>query len=89
MPKMIAVARVDRSKERENWVEQHNAMFGQYGIVEAAMFSPEDPNQIAIIANVSDLDGLRAATRTPEGDAFMRDMGFVEQLCYFLEGDRP
>ncbi len=46
---------------------------------------PEDAHQIAIVGDVWDLDGLRKASRTPEGDAFMRKYGFLEQLSYFLE----
>jgi len=85
MTRMIAIARIDRSKQRDNWIAEHNAEFGQYATVDGAFDHPEDKNQMAVVMNVTDLDGLRTISRTPEGDAFMRERGFVEQLDYFLE----
>ncbi len=60
-------------------------MFGAYSATPKMLRDPEDAHQIAIVGDVWDLDGLRKASRTPEGDAFMRKYGFLEQLSYFLE----
>lgn len=86
MTRMISIGRVDRSKVTENWKTEHNERFGQYATIDGAFDHPEDKNQMAIVLNVTDLEGLRKASRTPEGDAFMRKGGFVEQLDYYLEG---
>ena len=85
MTRMISIARIDPSKKREDWISEHNAQFGQYATIDGAFDHPEDKNQMAVVMNVTDLDGLRAVSRTPEADAFMRERGFVEQLDYFLE----
>ena len=85
MTRMITIARIDRSKQRDNWIAENNAEFGQYATVDGAFDHPEDKNQMTVVMNVTDLDGLRAISRTPDGDAFMRERGFVEQLVYFLE----
>ena len=65
--------------------DEHDALLGAYAEVPKILRDPNDPNQVAVLTNVRDLDGLRAATRTPEGDAMMRKYGFIEQLSYFLE----
>ena len=43
------------------------------------------PAEIAALFEVHDLEGMRRHSRTSEADAKMRDMGFVEQLDYYLE----
>mgnify|MGYP001557021434 CR=1 FL=1 len=88
MPIMISIARISEfpSPERQKaWAQEHEALFGAYAEVPRVLRDPNDPNQIAIMGEVHDLDGLRAASRTPEGDAHMRRYGFHEQLSYFLE----
>lgn len=88
MPTMISIARISEfpSPDRQTaWAEEHAALFGAYAEVPRVLRDPNDPNQIAIVGEVYDVDGLRAASRTPEGDAHMRRYGFLEQLSYFLE----
>ncbi|QMU58558.1 MAG: hypothetical protein GKR98_10350 [Boseongicola sp.] len=85
MTQMISIARIDRTKMSDNWEETNRALFGADASVEAILPHAEDPNQVAVVLDVKDLEGMRAATRTPEGDAAMRDGGFVEQLCYFIQ----
>ncbi|SMX23775.1 hypothetical protein [Boseongicola aestuarii] len=85
MTRMISIARIDPSKKREDWIAEHDAKFGQYATIAGAFAHPEDKNQIAVVMNVTDLDGLRAASRSADGDTFMRERGFIEQLDYFLE----
>ena len=85
MTRMISIARIDPSKKRDNWIAEHDATFGAYATIDSAFAHPQDKNQMAVVMNVTDLDGLRAISRSPEGDAFMRERGFVEQLDYYLE----
>jgi hypothetical protein len=88
MPTLISIARISEfpsAERRKAWEQEHAAIFGAYAEVPRMLRDPNDPNQIAIIGEVHDLDGLRAASRTPEGDAHMRRYGFLEQLSYFLE----
>lgn len=88
MPTLISIARISEfpgAERQKAWEEEHAALFGAYAEVPRMLRDPNDPNQIAIIGEVNDLDGLRAASRTPEGDAHMRRYGFLEQLSYFLE----
>jgi hypothetical protein len=85
MPTMVSVARIDPSKESGNGKTLHNRAFGQYATMVSLLRDPTDPSRIAAIFDVHDLEGLRTASRTPEGDAAMREMGFVEQLGFYLE----
>lgn len=86
LPKQF-FARVDISKasDSEAGIAHHNKQFGQYATLEAVFADPEDPAQFAFLFELHDLDGLRAATRTPAGDAIIREGGFAEQLGYYLQ----
>lgn len=85
---MVSIARIadrpDPSATQE-WREDHARLFGRYADLPKLLTDPDDPNQIAAVGEVHDLDGLRAASRTPEGDAMMRKWGFIEQLSFFVE----
>lgn len=85
MPKMISIARIDRSKTPADQVAAHNAAFGTYATMLATFPHGGDASQIAALFEVHDLEGMRRHSRTSEADAKMRDMGFVEQLDYYLE----
>jgi len=87
---MVSIARISEMPDpslMKEWEAEHEKLLGAYSDVPKILRDPKDANQIAVVANVRDLDGLRAATRTPEGDAMMRKWGFIEQLSYFLEED--
>ncbi|MBM1220287.1 hypothetical protein JQU17_08435 [Ponticoccus sp. SC2-23] len=88
MTTMISIARISEVPTPDRiaqWEAEHREIFGAYAEVPRILRDPNDPNQVAILGKVHDLDGLRAASRTPEGDAHMRRYGFLEQLSYFLE----
>lgn len=88
MPMLVSIARVSETPTPEKlaaFEADHEAQLGAYAAVPKILRDPNDPHQIAVVAEVHDLEGLRAATRTPEGDAMMRRHGFLEQLSYFLE----
>ena len=90
MTLMVSIARVTDVPNPENIPEfraAHDKLFGAYSDVPKILSDPNDRNQIAIVQDVKDLEGLRAASRSPEGDAMMRKYGFLEQLCYFLEDE--
>jgi hypothetical protein len=85
---MISIARVSTTANPLNLPEyqvEHEAIFGDSMTITAVLRDPNDPHQIAVVGDVRDLERMRQASRTPEGDAMMRKWGFVEQLSYFLE----
>ncbi|MDB4112002.1 hypothetical protein N9571_05565, partial [Yoonia sp.] len=63
----------------------HKALFGDAMTIKAILRDPNDAYQVAVVGEVTDLEKVRNVSRTPEGDAWMRKYGFVEQLSYFLE----
>lgn len=88
MSLLVSVARVSdvpNPAAMQEFHTEHEELFGAYCEVPKILRDPNDPNQVAVVAQVHDLDGLRAASRTPAGDAMMRKYGFIEQLSYFLE----
>lgn len=85
MPKMISIARIDPSKLPDDPMAVHNAQFSAFATMLAAIPHGDDPNQMAVLFDVHDVEGMRHMSRTPEGDAAIREMGFVEQLDFFLE----
>ena len=88
MPLMVSIARiadVPNPSQIEEYRKDHARLFGQYADLPKLLPDQNDPNQIAVVGEVHDLEGLRAASRTPEGDAMMRKWGFIEQLSFFVE----
>ncbi len=88
MALMVSIARVSNSDNPfgdAQFHADHDAIFGDSMEIKAILRDPSDPNQIALVGDVKDLEHVRAASRTPEGDAMMRRYGFIEQLSYFLE----
>ncbi len=88
MPQMISIARSSTTENPFGSPEFHAAhdeIFGDAMKITAILRDPNDPYQVAVVGEVTDLDHVRKASRTPEGDAMMRRFGFVEQLSYFLE----
>ena len=88
MSMMISIARVSTTENTINsatYHADHKAVFGDSMTINAILRDPNDPYQVAVVGEVKDLEFMRAASRTPEGDAMMRKYGFVEQLSYFLE----
>lgn len=90
MALMVSIARVTdmpNPGKLAEYREDHAHVFGKYADLPRLLPDPNDPNQIAVVGEVHDLEGLRAASRTPEGDAMMRKWGFIEQLSFFVEAE--
>ena len=88
MALMVSIARISHKPddaEIQAFHAEHEALLGDYAGPAKILDDPNDPNQIAVVVDVHDLEGMRQATRTAEGDAMMRKYGFLEQLSYFLE----
>ena len=88
MTMMVSIARVSTTENPMKLPEyqaEQKAVFGGSMTIMAILRDPNDPHQVAVVADVKDLEAMRAISRAPEGDAMMRKYGFVEQLSYFLE----
>ncbi len=88
MSMMVSIARVSTTEnpiQSDVYHAEHAAIFGDAMKITAILRDPNDPYQVAVVGDVKDIDKVRSESRTPEGDAFMRKYGFVEQLSYFLE----
>jgi len=88
MTMMVSIARVSTTENplgNAQYQAESEAIFGDSMKITAMLRDPNDAHQVAVVGDVKDLERMRAASRTPEGDAFMRKYGFVEQLSYFLE----
>jgi len=88
MTMMISIARVSTTENPTGsaaYEAEHKALFGDAMTIKAILRDPNDAYQVAVVGEVTDLEKFRTVSRTPEGDAWMRKYGFVEQLSYFLE----
>ena len=88
MSLMVSIARVSTDENpfgTKEFHEAHDKIFGDAIEIKAILRDPKDPYQVAMVGDVKDLEHVRTASRTPEGDAMMRRFGFIEQLSYFLE----
>lgn len=64
MPKMISIARIDRSKVPADAIAAHNAEFGAYATMLTTFPHAGDASQIAVLFEVHDLEGMRRVSRT-------------------------
>lgn len=88
MPLMVSIARiadVPSPRELPEYRREHARLFGEFSDLPRFLPEKDDKNLVAVVGEVHDMDGLRAASRTSEGDAFMRKYGFMEQLSFFVE----
>lgn len=88
MPMMVSIARITDVQDATALPEyraEHARLFGEYADLPRVLREKDDRNMVAVVGQVHDIEGLRSASRTPEGDAFMRRYGFIEQLSFFLE----
>ena len=79
MSMMVSIARVSTTEnpiETKEFQDEHRRIFGNAMEIRAILRDPVDPYQIAVVGNVRDLEKVRVASRTPEGDAMMRRFGF-------------
>ena len=68
MTLMVSIARISHKPdpaELEAFHAEHDALLGSYAGPVKILDDPNDPNQIAVVVDVHDLEGLRKATRTP------------------------
>lgn len=90
MPMMISTMRVARfptAQERAQHEAAFRALFGACSDVPRMLPNPHNPNEVALCGQVHDLEELRRISRTPEGDALMRQHGLLEQLAFYIEAD--
>lgn len=88
MTLMVSIARVSTTENpfgSKDFHDAHDKIFGDAMALKAILRDPNDPYQVALVGDVKDLERVRSASRTAEGDAMMRRFGFVEQLSYFLQ----
>ena len=88
MTLMVSIARVADVPNPEKMPEiqaAHEKLFAGICDVPKILRDPNDASQVALVMQVHNLDELRRISRTPEGDAMTRRLGFLEQLSYFLE----
>jgi len=85
MVSVVRIADVPHPEKLAAYRKDHAKIFGEYADLPQLLREKDDKNLVAVVGRVHDLEGLRAASRTPEGDAFMRKYGFIEQLSVYLE----
>jgi len=89
MPTVIAYHDV---KDTEHWLAspKREEVFGPLGVTNIRTFvSPGDPTKVAILMDVSDLDGLMRWMETPDAADVMSHDGVVPESLVFLIEQHP
>jgi hypothetical protein len=83
------LAHHDISKGKDHWLSspKREEFFGPHGVTNIRTFvNPQNPNHVAIIADVADLDAFTAAMQTPAAaEAMAHDGVMPETLVILLE----
>ena len=77
----------DITKGVDHWLTspQREELFGPLGVTNIRTFvDPQDPNHVAVVMDVADLDRLMAAMNTPEAAAAMDHDGVVPSSLRIL-----
>jgi hypothetical protein len=81
------VAHHDISKGTEHWLSspKREEFFGPMGISNIRTFvDPQNPNHVALVFDVDDMDALMAAMNTPEAAAAMDHDGVKPETLTIL-----
>jgi hypothetical protein len=85
MPTVIATHEV---KDSAHWLAspKRAEVMGQLGITNIRTFvDPQNPNRVALSAEVPDVDALMAAMQSPEfGEAMQHDGVLPETVSFFI-----
>ena len=87
MPTVLA--HHDISKGKDHWLAspKREELFGPLGVTNIRTFvSPDDPNHVAVLFDVPDMDAFQATLQTPEAaDAMDHDGVMPETLVLLVE----
>ena len=86
MPTVIATHEV---KDKSHWLAspKRAEVMAQLGITNIRTFvDPQNPNRVALTADVPDVDALMEAMQSPEfGEAMQHDGVLPETIAFFVE----
>ena len=77
----------DISKGTDHWLSspKREEFFGPMGVTNIRTFvDPQNPNHVAVVMDVADMDRLMAAMNTPEGAAAMEHDGVKPETLRIL-----
>jgi hypothetical protein len=81
------VAHHDISKGKDHWLSspKREEVFGPLGVTNIRTFvNPENPNHVAIVMDVADLDAVMAIMQTEEAAAAMDHDGVLPETLVIL-----
>jgi hypothetical protein len=81
----------DISKDKDHWLAspKREELFGPLGITNIRTFvSPDNPNRVAVMMDVPDMDALMAAMQGEEAGAAMAHDGVVPESLVILVEER-
>jgi hypothetical protein len=84
MPTVIAHHDV---KDKDHWLAspKREEFFGPLGVTNIRTFvNPQNPNQVAVLMDIPDLDAVMAAMETEGAAAAMTHDGVLEETMVFL-----
>ena len=85
MPMLIAHHEIE---DREKWLSstKRDEFFGPLGITIRTFLDPQNPNRVALLADVPDLDAFQAAMQSQEAaDAMAHDGVRADTLVVLVE----
>jgi len=74
-------------KDREHWLAspKREEFFGAIGVTNIRTFvDPNNPNHVALLADVPDMEAFNAAMQTPEGAEAMEHDGVLAETLVIL-----
>jgi len=88
MAKVIAIGQVKDVAMWENAFRTHGDMFKEMGIASPIYIGSNDNNEVVLLEEVADVDGLTSSVQSPETQAAMKSDGVIVESFKLFVLDR-
>jgi hypothetical protein len=85
MPKIVATHAVEDVNHWASKGDERVEILGQFGTEIVSYVAADGSNQVAVSANIHDMEGLMAFMQTPEAAAAMGSHGVIAPVVFHVE----
>ena len=85
MPRIVATHEVEDVKHWASKGDERVEVFAPFGTEVVSYVAADGSNQVAVSANIHDMEGMMAFMQTPEAAAAMESHGVIQPVVFHLE----
>jgi hypothetical protein len=85
MPRIVATHTVNDVKHWASKGDERVEILAPFGTEVVSYVAADGSNQVAVSANIHDMEGMMAMMQTPEAAAAMESHGVIQPVVFHLE----